>query len=74
MGFHHDLVSKFFVLGHYESVLEPKNALLIYSKMLGLSFLHLSFNVENTHINLLKLDDSTSKRAIDSDIVEHNRM
>jgi hypothetical protein len=68
------LVSKFFVLGHYEFVLEPKNALLIDSKMLGLLFLHLSFDVENTHIGLLKFDDSTSKRAINSDIVEHSGM
>jgi hypothetical protein len=61
MGFSHDLVSKFFVLGHYESVLEPKNALLIDSKIRGLLFLHLSFDVKNTHIILLKFDDSTSK-------------
>jgi hypothetical protein len=74
MGFSHDLVPKFFVLRDYKSVLEPKNTLLIDSKMLRLLFLHLSFDVENTHISLLKLDDSTSKRAINSDIVEHNRM
>jgi hypothetical protein len=74
MGFSHDLVSMFFVLGHHESILEPKNALLIDLKMLGLFFLHLSFDVENTHIGLLKFDDLTSKRAINSDIVEHKRM
>jgi hypothetical protein len=74
MGFNHDLVPKFFVLGHYESILEPKNALLIDSKMLSLLFLHLSCDVENTHIGFLKLDDLTSERAINTDIVEHNRM
>jgi hypothetical protein len=74
MGFSHNLVSKFFVLGDYKSILEPKNTLLIDSKMLGLLFLHLSFDVENTHIGLLKFDDLTSKRAINSDIMEHCRM
>jgi hypothetical protein len=42
--------------------------------MLGLLFLQLSFNVENTRIGLLKFDDLTSKRAINSDIVEHSRI
>jgi hypothetical protein len=43
-------------------------------KMLGLLFLHLSFDMKNTHIGLLKLNDLTSKRAINSNIVEHCRM
>jgi hypothetical protein len=74
MGFSHDLVPKFLVLRDYKSILEPKSALLIDSKMFGLLFLHLSFDVENTHISLLELDDSTFERAINSDIVKHDGM
>jgi hypothetical protein len=72
MGFNHDLVSKFLVLGHYESIFEPKNSFVINSEVLGFLLFHLSFDTKHTHISLLKLDDSTSKRAINSDIMEHN--
>jgi hypothetical protein len=72
MGFRHNLVSKFFVLGHYESVFEPKNSFVINLEVLGFLLFHLPFDVKHTRISLLKLDDSTSKRAINSDIVEHH--
>jgi hypothetical protein len=69
MGFRHDLVSKFFVLGYYESVFEPKNSFVINLEVLGFLLFHLRFDVKHTHISLLKLDDSTSKRAINNDIL-----
>jgi hypothetical protein len=72
MGFIHNLVPKFLVLGHYKSVLEPKNSFVIYSEVLGFLLFHLPFDVKDTHISLLKLDDSTLKRAINNDIMEHN--
>jgi hypothetical protein len=74
MGFSHDLVPKFLVLEHYKSIFEPKNSFVINSKVLGLLLFHLLFDVKHTYISLLKLDDSTSKRAIHSDTVEHNWM
>jgi hypothetical protein len=33
---------------------------------------YLPFDVKHTHISLLKLNDSTSKRAINSDIVKYH--
>jgi hypothetical protein len=74
MSFDHDLVPKFLVLRHYESIFEPKNSFVINLEVLGLLLFHLLFDVKHPHISLLKLDDSTSKRAINSDIVEHDRM
>jgi hypothetical protein len=64
----------FLILGHYESILEPKNSLVINSEVLGFLFFYLPFDVKHTHIMLLKLDDLTSKRAIITDITEHHRM
>jgi hypothetical protein len=74
MGFSHDLVPKFLVLRHCKSIFEPKNSFVINSEVLGLLLFHLSFDVKHTHISLLKLDDSTSKRAINSDIVKYHWM
>jgi hypothetical protein len=72
MGFSHDLVPEFLVLGHYESIFEPENSFVINSEVLGILLFHLLFDVKHTHISLLKLDDLTSKRVIHSDIMEHN--
>jgi hypothetical protein len=70
MGFSHDLISKFFVFRYYESIIEPKNSFVIYSKVLGFLFFHLPVDVKHPHICLLELENSASKRAIHSDIVE----
>jgi hypothetical protein len=72
MDFSHDLVPKFLVLRHYESIFEPKNSFVINSEVLGLLLFYLPFDVKHTHISLLKLNDSTSKRAINSDIVKYH--
>jgi hypothetical protein len=72
MGFSHDLVPKFLVLRHYESLFEPKNSFVINSEVLGFLLFHPPLDMKHTHFTLLKLDDSTSKRVINSDIVEHH--
>jgi hypothetical protein len=53
MGFSHDLVSKFLVLGHDKSVIKPENPFVIHSKVLGFLLFHLSFDVKYTSIGLL---------------------
>jgi hypothetical protein len=42
--------------------------------MFGFFFLHLPFDVKDTHISFLKFNDSTSQIAFHGDIVEYNRM
>jgi hypothetical protein len=74
MGFSHDLISKFFILGYNKSIVEPENSLVIHSKVLGFFLLYLPLDVKHTHISLLKLNNSTSKRAIHSNVVEYHRM
>jgi hypothetical protein len=74
MGFSHDLISKLFIFGHYEPIIEPKNSFVIHSKVFGLLLFHLLFDMKHTHISFLELDNSTSERAIHNDIVEHHRM
>jgi hypothetical protein len=74
MGFSHNLISKFFVFGYYKSTIEPENSFVIHPKVFGFLLFHLSLDVKHTHISLLEFDNSTSKRAIHSDIVEYYRM
>jgi hypothetical protein len=74
MGFSHDLISKFFILGYNKSIVEPENSLVIHSKVLGFFLLYLPLDVKHTHISLLKLNNSTSQRAIHSNVVEYHRM
>jgi hypothetical protein len=74
MGFSHDLISKFFVFGYYKSIIELENSFVVDPKVLGLLLFHLPLDVKHTHISLLEFDNSTSKRAIHSDIVEYYRM
>jgi hypothetical protein len=74
VGFSHDLISQLFVFRHYKSIIEPKNSFVIHSKVLGFLLFHLLFDVKHPHINLLELDNLTSKREIHSDIVEYHRM
>jgi hypothetical protein len=49
MGFSHDLVPKFLVLGHYELIFEPKNSFVINSEVLGFLLFHLPFDVKHPH-------------------------
>jgi hypothetical protein len=72
VGFSHNLVSKFLVFGYDKSIIEPENSFVIYSKVLVFLLFHLSLDVKHTHISLLELDNSTSERAIHSDIVEYH--
>ena len=74
MGFSHNLISKFFVFGYHKPIIKPENSLVIDPKVLGFFLFHLSLDVKHTHISLLEFDNSTSKRAIHSDIVEYYRM
>jgi len=74
MGFSHDLVSKFLVFGHDQSIVELENSFVIHPKVLGFLLFHLPLDVKHTHISLLELDNSTSKRTIHSDIMEYHRM
>ena len=74
MGFSHNLNSKFFVFGYYKPIIKPENSFVIDPKVFGLMLFHLPFDVKHTHISLLEFDNSTSKRAIHSDIVEYCRM
>jgi hypothetical protein len=74
MGFSHNLISKFFVFGYYQPIIKPENSFVIDPKVLGILLFHLSLDVKHTHISLLKFNNSTSKGAIQSDIVEHYRM
>jgi hypothetical protein len=74
MDLSHDLVSKLFVFGYDKSIIEPENSFVIHSKVLGFLLFHLPIDVKHTHISLLEFDNSTSERAIHSDIVEYHRM
>jgi hypothetical protein len=74
VGFSHDFVPKFFAFGYNKSIVEPENSMVIHSKVLGFLPFHLPLDVKHTHISLLELDNSTSERAIHSDIMEYHRM
>jgi hypothetical protein len=74
MGFSHNLVSKFLVFGYDKSIVEPENSFVIHSKVLGFLLFHLLLDVKHTHISLLELDNLTSQRAIQSDIVEYHKV
>ena len=74
MGFSHNLISKFFVFGYYKPIIKPENSFVIDLKVFGLMLFHLPLDVKHTHISLLEFDNSTSKSAIHSDIVEYYRM
>jgi hypothetical protein len=53
MGFSHDLVSKFLVLGHDKSIVESENSFVIHLKVLGFLLFHFSLDVKYTSISLL---------------------
>jgi hypothetical protein len=74
MGFSHDLISKFSILGYDKSIIEPENSFVIHSKMLGFLLFHLPLDVKHPLISFLELDNLTSKRAVHSNIVEYHRM
>jgi hypothetical protein len=74
MGLSHDLISKFFVFRHYESIIEPENPFVIHPKVLGLLLFHLPLDVKHTHISLLELNNSAPEGTIHSDIVKYHGM
>jgi hypothetical protein len=74
MGFSYNLISKFFVFRYDKSIVELENSLVIHSKVLGFLLFHLPLDVKHTHINLLELNNPTSKRAVHNNVMEYDMM